>query len=165
MITEYIISDQDVGRTFAERDGFLLSLVQSRPPSGDAYARRWEERCFTLRDEMSPQNLFHLDVTTSRPPPLTIGGAYFHLNNAALRYFGALTLVNIPVGSEFEITLSDVYVQPRVSLYKTYYGGYSPNSMWGSNRTPRNPPLPLQRSAPPLQIASPVIEGVIERGG
>ena len=87
------------------------------------------------------------------------------MNNAALRYFGELTLVHIPYGSEFEITLSDTFVAPRVSFYKHYGDGYAPNAMWGSNRTPRNPPLPLQRSAPPLRIASPIIEGVIERGG
>lgn len=158
MITEYVVSTSDVGTVFQERNGFLLSLVQSRPPSGDCYARRWEERCFTLKDEMSPQCLFHLDVTTSRPPPLCIGGAYFWANNAAIPFFGALTLVACPFGSEWEIVLSNVYVQPRKSLYTHWGSGFAPNGQWGSNWAPRALP---PRTALPLLITGSVAEPII----
>jgi hypothetical protein len=46
-----------------------------------------------------------------------IGGARYWANNAALRYFGELKLVCVPFGSEWEVTLSDVYVPPRQSLH------------------------------------------------
>jgi hypothetical protein len=156
--TEYICAFGDRGRTFVEISGYLLGLVRSRPPVGDCYFRPWQERCLTLRDEMSPQAIFHLDITTAGRSPLVIGGAHYWINNAAIPFFGALTLVNIPFGSEFEITISDVH----------HGDGYVPTGMWSGNKVPRNPPLPrqLQIAAPPLQIASAIIEGiVIEREG
>ena len=157
--TEYIVTASDVGRVFAERNGFLLSLVRSREPSGDCYARPWQERCLTLRDSMSPQALFHLDVTTAGRTPLCIGGAHYHVVNSSIPYFGDLKLVHVPYGSEFEITISDVYVPPRVPIKQ---------AMWYGNYVPHNPPVPplprqLEHAAPPLRLSAPLTV-TIEQG-
>lgn len=145
---EYIVTSSDVGRVFPIADGYLISLVQSRPPSGDAYARPWAERHLLLRDTRSPRALFSLDVTIARPPPLVIGRAYYWLTNSSIRFFGDLRLVCMPVGAEFEIIISDIPVTPRASIKMPF---------WYGNQTPRNPPSPrLETAAPPLRIAAPV---------
>jgi hypothetical protein len=154
VITEFICTEADVGTIFPSECRFLLSLVRSRAPHNNHY-RDWREKHFILRDTWMTQNLFCIPIDNGRTP-LTIGGASYYLNNRCLQIYGDLELVACPWGSEWELTLSDIWVEPRKSFYKHYGDGYAPNSMWGSNRTPRNPPLPLTLAAPPLQIASPV---------
>ena len=110
--TEYILSDADVGRTFPEVDGFVLSLVRSRSPNNrGALSPNFHESHFVLRDSQSTQNLFCLDALCNTP--LMIGGALFYLINAAIPFTGELKLVSCPLGSEWELTLSDVFVAPR----------------------------------------------------
>jgi hypothetical protein len=156
--TEYIVSSGDVGRVFAEVDGFLLSLIQSRPPSGDCYARRWEEKHLRLRDTRSPRDLICLDATTMRPPPLCIGGAYFWINNRCIQFYGELQLLCVPHGSEWEVTISDIFVAPRAPLFPAVSEGYAPTGFWGHIKggsvTSQSRALPL--AAPPLQLAAPI---------
>jgi hypothetical protein len=109
---EYIVTDSDVGRVFPSDQHFLVGLVRSRPPAGDCYSRPWMERHFILRDK-SPQNLFCIDATTSGKTPLVVGGALFYVLNNCIPFFGALRLVACPTGSEWEVTISDIWVQPR----------------------------------------------------
>ena len=162
MITEFIVTDADVGLGFPSEYSFLVGLVRSRGPAGDCYSRPWMERHFILRDEKSPQNLFCLDATTSGKTPLVIGGALMFIINNCIPFFGALRLVCVPAGSEWEVTLSDVYVAPRLSRPKAWwYGNYKPRGP-SSIIAPPLHMLPLS-AAPPLQIAGPVASP-IEQG-
>jgi hypothetical protein len=94
---------------FPEIDGYVLSLVRSRPPDRQGtHSPNWRDRHFVLRDARSPQNLFCIGSSYS-PTSLRIGGAMYYLINAALRFFGELKVICLPLGSEWELTLSDVY--------------------------------------------------------
>jgi hypothetical protein len=162
VVTEYILTDADVGFTFPERDGFLLSLVRSRGPYQDCHQRNWWERHFVLRDK-TPRALWCLDAINFGRVPLRIGGAFYYAVNTCIQFTGALTLACVPSGSEWEVTLSDVYVQPLPSRHPSTAYGYAPNAMWGSVAGYRRPRLKqLALAAPPLMIAPPVTEPVIE---
>ena len=155
MITEFIISHADIGVVFPPENHFILSLVRSRAPVNCHY-EDWPRKHFVLRNSKATQNLFCIPNDLGSMP-LTIGGASFYLNNRCLPIYGELKLVACPVGSEWEVMLSDVWVEPRAPLFPMLSEGYAPTGFWGaSNRTPRNPPLALALSAPPLQIAAPV---------
>lgn len=167
--TEYILDDADVGVAFPEVDGYVLSLVRSRSPSNrGALSPNFHESHFVLRDARSTQNLFCLNSIGRTP--LMIGGAMYYLINGAIRFFGELTLVSVPLGSEWELTLSDVYVAPRQPIHRAESPG---NGMWtnypsykhnadGARRSARDPRAPdpgaLQLPPPALRIAAPIIE-------
>ncbi len=101
------------------------------------------------------------------PTSLRIGGAMYYLINAALRFFGELKVICLPLGSEWELTLSDVYVAPRPPIHGVQSGGYASNGMWGPNSSYKHhmlppttlpPPRALQPRAltsPPLALTSP----------
>ena len=114
--TEYVVTDADVGFVFPEVDGFLLSLVRSRGPYQNCHQMNWWEQHFVLRDE-TPRPLFCLDGVVYGKVPLVIGGAKYFVVNCCIGFTGALTLACLPSGSEWEITLSDIYVQPRPPLH------------------------------------------------
>ena len=165
MITEFIVSSADIGVVFPAENQFILSLVRSRAPV-NCHAMMWEQKHFVLRNSKATQNLFCVPIDLGSMP-LTIGGAQYFLNNRCIEFYGDLKLVACPFGSEWEITLSDVWVEPRAPLFPAVSEGFAPTGFWGaSNRTPRNPPLPprqLQVAAPPLQLTHNVpVE--IERG-
>jgi hypothetical protein len=163
--TEYILDDGDVGAVFPEIDGYVLSLVRSRSPNNrGALSPNWNETHFILRDAQSTRNLFCLDSIGRTP--LMIGGAMYYLINAAIPFHGELTLVSVPLGSEWELTLSDVYVAPRQPLHTAESPG---NGMWTNypsykhnaarSRQKAREPRPLQLPPPALRIAAPIIEG------
>ena len=91
----------------------------------------------------------------------------YYLINAALRFFGELKVICLPLGSEWELTLSDVYVAPRPPIHGVQSGGYASNGMWGPNSSYKHhmlppttlpPPRALQPRAltsPPLALTSP----------
>jgi hypothetical protein len=105
----------------------------------------------------SPGN--HVSINYGRVP-LTIGGAQFNAVNTCIRFFGALTLACLPAGSEWEVTLSDVYVQPLPPLHPMVSWGFAPNGMWGDVAGYRRPQKQLALAAPPLQLSGPVIEKI-----
>ena len=163
--TEYVLTEADVGRVFPERDGFCLSLVRSRGANDRGRSSpNFHETHFVLRNSKSPQNLFCLDSHCQTP--LRIGGALFFLNNASLQFLGELKLVSVPLGSEWELTLSDVYVPPRLPIRPAQSEGYAPNGMFGAYpnfrtnaaraRRSAREPKPLAFAPPPLQIEAPI---------
>jgi hypothetical protein len=88
-----------------------------------------------------------------------IGGAMYFLINAAIRFYGELKLVSCPLGSEWELTLSDIYVAPRPPIKAAERPG---TGMWGqfpswrhhqdwAQRSARQPKL-LALAPPPLRI-------------
>jgi hypothetical protein len=129
-VTEYILTDADVGFTFPEVDGFLSSLVRSRGPFQNVHAMNIWERHFVLRDA-TPRPLYCLDAVNFGRIPLRIGGALYFAVNTALRFFGQLRLDCLPRGSEWEVTLSDVYVAPLPQRHPSTTYGFAPNAMWG----------------------------------
>ena len=157
--TEFIVDSSHVGTVFPFVDGFLLSLVRSRGPHPKIHEMNFEQRSFRLRESKAPRDLFSIPADCSKTP-LVIGGALFFVINSAIRYFGALTLAAVPPGSEWELTLSDVYVEPRPSLHPSRSWGYAPNSKWGNVAGYRRPQRQLALAAPPLMIAPPVVEQI-----
>jgi hypothetical protein len=158
--TEYILTDADVGRAFPEIDGYLLSLVRSRSSNHrGSTSPNWNETHFILRDSQSTQNLFCLDHLCSAP--LKIGGASFYVINAALQFHGELKLVSCPLGSEWELVLSDVFVPPRMPRSGAQSSG---NGMWGQfpsfrtyaerARRSAHKPKPLALPPPALRIGA-----------
>ena len=165
--TEFIVTEADIGVVFPPEYHFVLSLVRSRPPHNCHY-RMWSEKHFVLRDTKATQNLICIGIDYGSMP-LTIGGAQYFLNNRCIEFYGQLQLLACQFGAEWEITLSDIFVAPRLPLHPMLSEGFAPNGYFGAgNRTPHSHPFPppprqLELAAPPLMIASPVIEGVIER--
>ena len=170
--TEYILSDANVGMVFPEIDGYCLSLVRSRGANDRGRSSPNFSEChFVLRNSISPQNLFCIDSHCQTP--LRIGGAMYFLINAALQFHGELRVVSVPLGSEWELTLSDVFVPPREPR-KPAQATFAGNGMFGAypsyrtyaliQRSAREP-KPLELPPPALQIEAP-IEGermMIER--
>ena len=155
--TEYILDDGDVGAVFPEIDGYVLSLVRSRSPNNrGALSPNWNETHFILRDSQSMRNLFCLDSIGRTP--LMIGGAMYFLINAAIRFFGELQIVSVPLGSEWELTLSDVYVPPRQPLRTGVGSGMWTNfpSYKHNVASKAREPKPLQLPPPALRIAAPI---------
>ena len=156
--TEYILTDADVGRTFPEIDGYVLSLVRSRSPSNrGALSPNFHESHFVLRDSQSTQNLFCLDHLCAAR--LVIGGASFFLINAAIPFTGELKLVSCPLGSEWELTLSDVFVAPRPPIKAAERPGtgmwgqfpsWRHHADWAQRKVPKQEQLAL--APPPLRI-------------
>jgi hypothetical protein len=164
--TEYILTDADVGRAFPEVDGFVLSLVRSRSPNNrGALSPNFHESHFVVRDSQSTQNLFCLDHLCRTP--LMIGGAMYFLINAAIRFYGELKLVSCPLGSEWELTLSDVFVQPRLPLQSGQFSGMwtnYPSYKHSAARARRSAQEPLALAPPPLRLTAIEAEPVtIER--
>lgn len=155
-VTEFIVTDADLGLGFPSEYSFLVGLVRSRDPAGDCFSWPWMERHFILRDEKSPQALFCLDATSSGRTPLVIGGALIFVINNCYQFFGALRLVAVPTGSEWEVSLSDTYVEPRLPRPKSHwYGNYTPHGPSSIIAPPRQ----LALAAPPLQLSAPVMAG------
>jgi hypothetical protein len=66
--TEYKLDDGDVGAVFPEIDGYVLSLVRSRPPnSRGVTSTNWHEKNFVLRDARSTRTWFASTTLTPRP--------------------------------------------------------------------------------------------------
>jgi hypothetical protein len=150
------LTDADVGRAFPEIDGYLLSLVRSRSPNNrGALSPNFHESHFVLRDAQSTRNLFCLDHLCRTP--LIIGGAMYYLINASIRFYGELQLVCVPLGSEWELTLSDVFVQPRLPLRSGMWTNY-PSYKHSAARTRQKAraPKPLALPSPALRIAAPI---------
>lgn len=161
--TEYFLTEADIGFTFPEVDGYMLSLIRSRGPHPKLHEMNWEQRYFRLRELKAPRDLYCIDGVNFGRVPLQIGGALFFAINTCIRFFGALTLAAVPVGSEWEIVLSDIYVAPRPSLHPSRSWGYAPNGMFGVVPGYRLPPRrQLALAAPPLMIAPPVTEKIEE---
>ena len=91
----------------------------------------------------------------------------YYLINAALRFFGELKVICLPLGSEWELTLSDVYVAPRPPIHGVQSGAMRATACGVRTqatsaiccRLPRcRPPRALQPRAltsPPLALTSP----------
>ena len=165
MAVEYILTEADVGFTFPEQDGFCLSLVRSRGPHPKIHEMNFEQRFFRLRESKSSRDFFCIPADCPKTP-LVIGGAWYFAINAAIRFFDALTLAAVPPGSEWELTLSDVYVAPLPPLFPSRSWGYAPNGYWGDvagYRRPQRQQKQLALAAPPLQLTGPVVVEQIER--
>jgi hypothetical protein len=118
MLTDFTITDADIGRTIGPRDGFLVSLTMTAPPSvyetpdASAATQQFTSGYFTLRGSGDTQNLYC---------SLTGHLSKFLIANHSLGYRGELVVMCVPRGSQWSITVSDVALskKERKELGKT----------------------------------------------
>jgi hypothetical protein len=118
MLTDFTITDADIGRTIGPRDGFLVSLTMAVAPSvyevpdANPATQQFKSGYFTLRGSGDVRNLYN-SLTGGLSPVL--------IQNHSLAYHGDLKVVCVPRGSTWSITLSDVALskQERNELGKT----------------------------------------------
>lgn len=126
---EYLIDDSSIGAVLDPPNGFLSSLRRTQAgireePQFSASLQRWTSGYFVLRASGKSQNLI---VGPSDGIPSMIWAA-----GASYGYHGALKVVAVPRGSEWQLTLSDQPVAHRID------GGG--NNFNNSNFKPINPP-------------------------
>ena len=98
MLTDYTITDADVGMVLTPEDGYLVNLVKTQPGIFDGapqwdYARCvWKTGYFVLRGQYDIRNLFSIDLAQA-----LAGGVWVTNNNLGFR--GGLVVVCVPRGS------------------------------------------------------------------
>jgi hypothetical protein len=118
MLTDFTITDADVGRVLPITDGFLVSLTMTASPSvyevpdANPATQQFKSGYFTLRGTGDVRNLYN---------SLTGHLSKFLIANHSLSYRGDLKVVCVPRGSTWSITLSDIALskQERNELGKT----------------------------------------------
>ena len=92
-----------------------------------------------------------------------IGGALFYLINAAIPFTGELKLVSVPIGSEWELTLSTIHVPPRLPIHSAERPGtgmwgqfpsWRHHADWAQRKAPKQEQLAL--APPSLQLTAPI---------
>jgi hypothetical protein len=105
MLTDFTITDADVGRVLPITDGFLVSLTMTASPSvyevpdANPATQQFKSGYFTLRGTGDVRNLYN---------SLTGHLSKFLIANHSLSYRGDLKVVCVPRGSTWSITLSDI---------------------------------------------------------
>jgi hypothetical protein len=137
MLTDFTLTEADIGRALDPADGFLVGLSQTAPavpdgePQWSAAMQRWKTGYISLRGESDPQAVY-----CNRPSiwtPLWSGGERILIASNSLPYAGRLRIECVPKGSTWSLTVSDV---PFVRLADPGNHGNFINA----NYTPVNPP-------------------------
>jgi hypothetical protein len=120
-LTEYTITDADIGRVLPVADGFVVNLKRTKagpydPPAFSEAKQQWTTGRFVLRGSRDFRNLMCIDTQSDGYWASQYGNTASVLNNASVGYRGDLTIVCVPKGSVWEITLSDIpYVRVPVT--------------------------------------------------
>ncbi|HZZ22863.1 MAG TPA: hypothetical protein VFE60_09940 [Roseiarcus sp.] len=113
-LTDYTLTDADIGRALTPADGFLVSLARTQagpfdgPPRWDEGSMRWVSGRFVLRGSRDFKDLLCVDTGS--------GAGWAGHNNkfdnvlasGSLGYAGDLIAVSIQRGSVWTLTLSDI---------------------------------------------------------
>ena len=105
-LTEYTLTDQDVGRVLPITDGYLVSLSRVAPPIYETPrwnegSRKWVAGYLELRGSNDHRDLICFDVAN----PVINGNL---AANHSLGYRGDLIVVAVPKASQWRLTVSDV---------------------------------------------------------
>jgi hypothetical protein len=112
MLFDFTLTEANVGEMISPPDAFLVSLTMAtspiyETPTFDEGQQIWTRGYFCLKRERDIRNLVCLDARN--------GGAFgggspyaTMLANRSEAYRGQLTVVAVPKGSEWRISLSDV---------------------------------------------------------
>jgi hypothetical protein len=131
-LTDYTISDADIGSALDPPNGFLVNLSQTAPavPDGEpqfsASKQVWLTGYFQIRGERDIQAVYCSRSGTWVPQ--WIGDQRILISNASFPYAGRLRIICVPKGSAWSVTLSDV---PTVRA-PSATPGWAPSGMWGS---------------------------------
>jgi hypothetical protein len=114
MLYDFTITDTFIGQTIGPNVGFLVDLKQVRGPSRyiapafDEGRQHWVSGYFQIRGALDHRDL--VCVCPSQSPSAPFGT---YVINKSIAYRGALTVLCVPVGSEWRMTLSDVALTQR----------------------------------------------------
>jgi hypothetical protein len=115
-LTEFTLTDADMGRALGVPDGFLVNLSVTAVPKGyeapewNPGTQRWTRGYLQLRGSGDSQNIFCASPSSWGFVSKTL------VINQSLGYLGDLVVVCLPRGAVFELTLSD---QPIDRTLKT----------------------------------------------
>jgi hypothetical protein len=120
MLTDFVLDDTSIGKVIGGPHGFIVNLSMTRPPAVDSISRRGAH--FTLRDDrpfpVALRNMISFD-----PRNWTTGVNRAIWVNASVPYTGNLTVVSVPPGSEWDLTLSDVANIRTPVSFQAYIAG------------------------------------------
>jgi hypothetical protein len=121
-LSEYTITDADVGRVLTPADGFLVTLRMTTPPAayetpeGDDFTGIWRRGYLQLRASGDHKDLFCASPSSwGYVSKLLVG-------NQSLSYRGDLRVVCVPRGSEFSVTLSDIPIDRTLPADPASFG-------------------------------------------
>ena len=145
-LTEYQITDADVGRVLGVPDGYLVSLSRTvappvyEIPDGDVSRQVWKNAYLTLKGSGDFQPIYCNNPHQNGQTPMWVGDTMILVSNKSLRYRGDLVVVSVPRGSVHTLTLSDAPNprQPSVGLGVT---ARKAAAMLAAARAPLPPPL------------------------
>jgi hypothetical protein len=145
---DYTLTDADVGRVLSIANGFLTDVRMTTPPSGyetprwSEGAQKWLSAYFVLRGSGDYRDLVSFNPSQSGGVLAWSGSIGGLLTDGNLPFRGDLTIVCLPRGSVWEVSVSDT---PNVRAPRPYsdganFGDY-PSYRHGVGR----PILPLER--------------------
>jgi hypothetical protein len=115
---EFVITDANIGEVIGPPNGFLVKLMRTQPPKPshqipdyDPGRRRWKSAYLQLRASGESRDVVCVSSQFG-------GGWAAHFGNgmaslwegASVAYWGDLTVLCVPKGSVWELTLSDIPV-------------------------------------------------------
>jgi hypothetical protein len=125
MLTDFTLTDADMGRVLPVADGFVVNLKRTKagpfdPPSFSAATQQFTTGRFVLRASGEFRNLVCLDTQSDGGWASQYSNTASVLINASVGYRGDLTVVCVPKGSVWQITLSDVPFVKTVESFDSY---------------------------------------------
>ena len=131
-LTDYTLTDADIGRTLDPPDGFLVNLSQTAPstdrsdPQFSVSLGRYLTGYLVLKGARDHQAIYC--NRSGQWTPYWSGGNRVLIANASLDYRGRLVVQCVPRGATFTLTLSDI---PNVRA-PSGTPGWAPSGMFGS---------------------------------
>jgi hypothetical protein len=142
---DFTIDETFVGATIGPVDGFVVNLKRTKagpydPPAFSEAKQQWTNGRLVLRGSRDYRNLMCIDTQSDGYWASQYGNTASVLNNASVSYPGELTVVCVPKGSVWEITLSDIpYVRAPVTAAE-----------WWSSLTGKSKPVSGQPELEPV---------------
>jgi hypothetical protein len=137
-VTDYTITEANIGEVIGPADGYLVNLSMTTPPVAhevpghSPVTQRFTSGYLTLQSERGLRPLINVSPQDNGGAFSWIGSVANMIVNGSLGYAGGLTIVGVPRGSVWSLTLSDA---PVVRAPSTPSWNFS-----GANYKPHNPP-------------------------
>jgi hypothetical protein len=123
--TDFTITDANVGQVLPVADGFVVNLKRTKSgpfeqPEFSAATQQFTAGRFVLRASGEFRNLVCIDTQSDGGWASQYSSTASVWSNASVGYRGNLTIVCVPKGSVWEITLSDVPFVKTVESFDSY---------------------------------------------
>jgi hypothetical protein len=136
MLTDYTLTDADIGRTLDVANGFVVNLARTaatptpyEPPQFSASRQCWTHGRFVLRATGEFRDLFCIDTGSGGGWCDWNGNVGIVVQNSSIGYRGLLKVICVQKGMTWSLTLSDApNVRPPL---RTSFGPHYHNAADG----------------------------------